>query len=74
MSNCIGNNLTTDPKFVNVTYAAPDVHLQADSPDRGAGIDFSSYFTLDKDKNVRTNWDLGAYENSSNKLVLVLKS
>lgn len=72
------DDITVDPKLVDTTYSSVDAHLQSDSPCIGAGTDLSSYFTLDKDKTVRTNWDIGAYEYESgpaagpSRLVMIL--
>jgi len=73
-------DLATDPLFVDNSYATLDAHLQVGSPDIGIGVNFSTMFTLDKDKNVRPAsgaWDLGAYEyrsgGGSGSFVLALK-
>lgn len=51
--------LTDNPIFVS----SSDVHLQQDSPARGAGVDLSSMIpSLDADGVTRSNWSIGAYE------------
>lgn len=52
------------PTFASYTAfaAGNDFHLaSSDTVARGAGVDLSAYFNTDKDGNVRSSWDAGAY-------------
>lgn len=53
------NSITTNPMFIS----SSDFRLQAASPAINAGTQLTSYFSTDKDGNIRSAyWDVGAYE------------
>lgn len=63
VSGTVGNNLTTDPTFVNA--AGNDFRIQTSSAAKDMGTSLSGTFTTDKDGIARpqgATWDIGAYE------------
>lgn len=51
------HGINSNPYFVSSTNFA----LQSSSPAKGSGMDLSNYFTIDKEGNTRSSWDIGAY-------------
>jgi Kelch motif protein/galactose oxidase-like protein len=61
----LGTTIESEPLFVNSNPEGFDAHLQSGSPAIDAGLNLSSFFTVDKEGTARPQgaaWDIGAYE------------